>query len=620
MTTLRDGSSGPYAKAFLITGFCAVALFGVLILRIFYIQLWQGETYRNLSENNRIRLLEKHAPRGKIMDVNHENLADNRPCFHVTAIPEEIRDYATLEKTLSELSPLSPERLDKKFQELRKATPFRSYTLWKDAAWETMTYLEANRLRIPGVVIQVNPSRDYLFGDLLAHMIGYMGEINARELKKDRRKHYRMGDWVGKVGVESKMEPYLRGTKGGVQVEVDARGRQIRILREQPPIPGANVVLCLDRRLQEVARDAFGDETGTAIAVNPRDGSVLCYVNRPSYDPNLFIRGISQSDWVSLRDDPRHPLDEPGDPGPVPARKRVQDRHGHRRPGRGGRHPGGEDLLQRKPQAGEVELPLLEPARSRMGGHAQGPGGILRRLFLPGRTAPGNPADPGIRETFRPGRPDGDPYRGGKKGARPVSGVEEETVQEAVVRGGDHHGLHRPGRPAPHADPDGHDGIRRGQRRGPVDAEARQAAGISGRQGVHAKRPGTAVHGFHQSPRTHALVKKALRDVVHSAKGTGQRARLPFTEVAGKTGTAQVVRQEEHGVHGEEIPWEERDHAWFACYAPVDESGNRGGGPGGTRGHGGVAAAPIAQKILEAYFHSRGIGVPPPPPDPPEPS
>ncbi len=204
MTTLRTDSSAPYAKAFLITSFCAVALIGVLVLRLFYIQLWKGETYRNLSENNRIRLQEKPSPRGKIMDANHENLADNRPCFHVTAIPEEIQDYGALEETLAALSPLSPETLDKRFQELRKATPFRSYTLWKDATWETMAYLEANRLRIPGMVIQVKPSRDYLFGDLLAHVIGYMGEINARQLKDDRRTHYRMGDLIGKVGAENK--------------------------------------------------------------------------------------------------------------------------------------------------------------------------------------------------------------------------------------------------------------------------------------------------------------------------------------------------------------------------------------------------------------------------------
>ncbi len=122
------------------------------------------------------------------------------------------------------------------------------------------------------------------------------------------------------------------------------------------------------------------------------------------------------------------------------------------------------------------------------------------------------------------------------------------------------------------------------------------------------------------SPRTRALVQKALRDVVHGPKGTGHRARLSFTEVAGKTGTAQVVRQDEHGVSGDEIPWEKRDHAWFACYAPVSDPEIAVVVLVEHGGHGGVVAAPIARKILEAYFQSKGKGEPPVPPEPPDPS
>jgi penicillin-binding protein 2 len=601
MTTLRNVSSEPYARAFLVTTFCIAALFGVLIFRLFYIQLWEGETYQSLSENNRIRLLEIHSPRGKIMDVNHENLADNRPCFHVTAIPEEVQDYDALEETLAARSPLPPEILEKRIQELKRATPFRSYILWKDASWETMAYLEANRVRIPGVVIQVNQSRDYLFGDLLASVIGYMGEINAAQLEQDHGKHYRMGDRIGKVGVEKMMEEHLRGQKGGMQVEVDARGRQIRILRERDPFPGSNVVLCLDRRLQEAAWNALGDQTGTAIAVDPRDGSVLCYVNRPSFDPNLFVRGIPLREWEALRDHPRHPMTNRGIQGQYPPGSvfkilvaiaalqegvitadekifcsgihklgrwnfRCWNRYGH----------GWTDLHKALVESCDVYFyqvgQRLGIERIREYAKRYGLGGKTG-IRIGGERSGLVPSPEWKKKKYNT------PWYEGEtlmvsigQGALIVTPIQIVMMVSAVANGGD---LWTPRLVKQLEYPDGQLVMK--------NAPERRAS-------------------ISLQPRTHALVRQALRDVVHSKKGTGQRAQVPNVEVAGKTGTAQVVRQEEGGRDEDQVPWEQRDHAWFACYAPVQapeiavtvlvEHG----------GHGGSAAAPIAQKILETYF------------------
>jgi len=614
MTLLRTGSREPHAKAFLVTTFCILALFGLLVLRLVYVQLWQGETYRRLSEDNRIRLLEVPAPRGKIMDARGENLADNRPCFDVAAIPEEVRDYEALRQTLAARCPLPPDQLESRIQDLKRATPFRSSVLWRDATWETMAYLEANRVRIPGVVIQVNPSRDYLFGDLLSSVIGYMGEINRAQLEQDHGKHYRMGDWIGKEGVEKFMEEHLRGQKGGMHVEVDALGRQVRILRAREPVPGANVVLCLDRRLQEAARDALGDQTGTAIAVDPRDGSVLCYANRPSFDPNLFVRGITSAEWKTLRDDPRHPLTNRAIQGQYPPGSvfkilvaiaaleegvvtpdekifcggslklgrwtfRCWNRRGH----------GWTNLHKALVESCDVYFYQMAQRL-----------GIQRIREYAERFGLGAPT--GIRIAGeRPGLVPSPEWKKNKyrapwyegetltvaigQGSLLVTPLQMVMLVSAVANGGT---LWTP---------------RMVKRLEYTDGQVLHDIPPERRASVDLQ------------PRTQKLVRAALRDVVHGERGTGRRARVPNVEVAGKTGTAQVVREEVLGRPASAIPWALRDHAWFACFAPVQapeiavvvlvEHG----------GHGGSAAAPVAQRILETYFslpeRERADGCPP---------
>lgn len=581
-----------------------VTAFLLLLLRLFHIQVWKGEDFRNLSENNRIRLMEIHAPRGKILDANHENLVDNRPCFDVSAIPEEIQDYESLERILKELSPLPPETLEEKLINLKHAIPFRSHALWNDATWETMAYLEANRLRIPGVVLQVNQARDYLVGDQFAHVIGYMGEISRVELKKHRKQDYRIGDRIGKVGIEKTWEKVLRGTKGGEQVEVDARGRQIRLLKRKTPIPGKNLLLSLDKRLQEVARKAFGSQSGVALAADPRDGSILCYINLPSYDPNSFVGGIGVSDWERLRTDPLHPLTNraiqgiypPGsifkivvaiaalEEGAVTPEEKIfcsgkyrlgrhsfrcWKRHGH----------GWVDLHQALVESCDIYFYQIGQRLGirKIKTYAEKFGlGQKTRIQLGGEHAGLVPSPEWKKKRFNT------PWYEGEtllvsigQGALLTTPIQVLMMISTLANGGD---LWKPRLVDRVVYPDGKLFLENPpQRRASVDT----------------------------SSRTVAILQKALRDVVHSRKGTGQRTKLSRVEVAGKTGTAQVVRQEEQIKSEEQIPWEHRDHAWFACYAPVYapeiavvvlvEHG----------GHGGESAAPIAKIILEEYFRIR---------------
>lgn len=605
MKRLRNHITTDHRRSFLTCSFGFVAAFGILLIRLAYIQLWNGDFFRNLSENNRIRLTELHAPRGRILDANQQILVDNRPCFDVTVIPEEVQDYASLEQTLSGLYPLSPEGLQEKLSEIRKGVPFRSYVLWKDAAWDTVAYLEANRLRMPGVMIQVTQARDYLDRDLFAHSIGYMGEISGLELQRDRRGDYRIGDWIGKVGIEKYWEQDLRGKKGGLQVEADARGREISVVKRKDPTPGKNLVLSLDRRLQEKAREAFGDAQGVAIAQDPRDGRILCYVNLPSFDPNSFVGGISREAWDALRTSPFHPLTDrviqglypPGsvfkivlaiaalEEGLITPEEKVFCNGRYRLGTRVFRcwnkaGHGAVDLHQAIVQSCDVYFYQLGQRLGidRIHEYAERFGfGEKTGIPLEGEKTGLVPCPEWKRKRF------GEPWYEGEtlvvsigQGALLVTPIQVARMLCAVANGGN--------LPRPRV----------------VD----RVEYTDGR--VFLENDSDHGDSVPFSTRTRRIVQKALLDVVASEKGTAKRARLKHVAVAGKTGTAQVIRLDDQRMPEEERPRRQRDHAWFVCYAPAEapeivvvvlvEHG----------GHGGETAAPIARDILEAYFRLTG--------------
>ncbi len=605
MKRLRNHATTDHRRSFLTFSFCFVAAFGLLLVRLAYIQLWKGDFFRNLSENNRIRLTELHAPRGRILDANQQILVDNRPCFDVTVIPEEVKDYAALEKTLSGLYPLSPEGLREKLADIRKGVPFRSYVLWKDASWDTVAYLEANRLRTPGVMIQVTQARNYLDGDLFAHSIGYMGEISGRELDRDHRGDYRIGDWIGKVGIERYWEQELRGKKGGLQVEADAWGREISVVKRKDPTPGKNLVLSLDRRLQEKAREAFGDAKGVAIAQDPRDGRILCYLNLPSFDPNSFVGGISREAWDALRTSPFHPLTDRAIQGLYPPgslfkivlaiaaleeglispeekvfcngryRLGVRDFRCWNKAGHGT-----VDLHQAIVQSCDVYFYQLGQRLGIDRIHAYAERfGLGQRTGIPleGEKTGLVPCPEWKRKRF------GEPWYEGEtlvvsigQGALLVTPMQVAQMFCAVANGGT---LVRP-------------------------KLVERVEYTDGRVLLQNNSSRNASVPF--SNRTRGIVQKALREVVASEKGTAKRARLEHIAVAGKTGTAQVIRLDDQKMPEDEVPRRQRDHAWFACYAPAEEPEivvvvlvEHGG-------HGGEAAAPIARAILEEYFRSTG--------------
>lgn len=289
------------------TTMIVLILFGILMLRIGYLQIIKGGYFRNISENNRIRLIPITASRGMIFDRNGEILAIDEPSFDISIIQLGLSKNA-IEQSLLNLSRLLAIDIEKARNDIKKKhnRPFEPAVIATDVDRTTLAKIAERTPNLPGVIIQVTPKRNYLHGELCAHVLGYLGEINQKELKI--RKNYKSGEWIGKSGIESVYDSYLKGTNGGKQIEVDVRGRQLQVLCMKEPIPGNNLFLSIDMKMQQIAYDALENNCGAIVVINPQNGELLACVSKPSFDANMFLHRMSGSQAVSLFTDPRHPL------------------------------------------------------------------------------------------------------------------------------------------------------------------------------------------------------------------------------------------------------------------------------------------------------------------------
>ncbi|RLA84844.1 MAG: penicillin-binding protein 2, partial [Deltaproteobacteria bacterium] len=282
-----------------------VLIFSVLFIRLWQLQILKGKEYKDLSENNRIRLRKVLPLRGRILDRKGRVLATNRPSFSVTVIPEDVLDIRKLSKRLSSLLGMDAKAISQKIT-ANGRSPFQPVYIKRDISWEELSRVKALLMDMPGVQVVVEPIRTYPYGELAAHLLGYVGEVDRKELAANDG--YDVGDVVGKTGVEAVWEKYLRGSKGGRQVEVDAFGREVRVLGEVLPIPGWDLYLTIDVELQRKAEELLRDKVGAIVALDPSSGEILALCSSPSYSPSLFARGISRGRWKRLRDHPLHPL------------------------------------------------------------------------------------------------------------------------------------------------------------------------------------------------------------------------------------------------------------------------------------------------------------------------
>lgn len=304
-------------KPFLALKVLAFFVFAILLLKLYSLQIQGGSSNRSVAEENRVRSTIIPAPRGVILDRTGTALVKNVPNYDVIAVPADLPQnqdekkviYKTLEQTIS-----MPEgEIEKKIKEKGERSPL-PMVLKTNINRETSLILESRLSGLKGVTVQVNPIREYLDNGLLSHLLGYAGRISEEEYKT-RFKEYEMTDYIGKTGIEYSYEKYLKGVNGKTRQEVDAQGRVIKSLGDIDPKNGNSLVLSVDFGLQKKMAESLRNgldkakvEKGVAIAMNPKTGEILGMVDLPSYDNNLFAKGISEKDYKKLLEDKNHPL------------------------------------------------------------------------------------------------------------------------------------------------------------------------------------------------------------------------------------------------------------------------------------------------------------------------
>jgi penicillin-binding protein 2 len=296
-------------------GFAGVAMlvaFGILLARFFFLQVVQHDHYRSKAEDNRISIVPIPPNRGLVTDRNGVVVARNYSGYTLEIFPRRVKSVeATIDEVseLIEITPRDRARFKRLTVETRNPESLPIRTRLTD---EEVAKFAANRFRYEGVEIKARLFRQYPYGDVGSHVIGYMGRINQADQQRLEDEgvdaNYRGTDYIGKSGVEATYERELHGTTGFEQVEIDAAGRGIRTLSRTPAVSGQNVVLTIDMRLQRVAENAFGARRGALVAIEPGTGAVLALVSKPGFDLNLFVDGIDPAVWAELNSNPDRPL------------------------------------------------------------------------------------------------------------------------------------------------------------------------------------------------------------------------------------------------------------------------------------------------------------------------
>jgi penicillin-binding protein 2 len=288
-----------------------VFLFFFLFGNLIFLQIAKGKYYYRLSENNRIRIIPKRAPRGKILDRKDRILVNNIPTYTVSALPFEFEPKPEIVTRIESLLGITKDDIDRAVKR-GGLSPYAPIPLKRNVDFATISFMQEHLLDYPGVIYEVEPQRDYPWHSHAAHALGYTGEISVPELRALYEKGYKAGDFVGKMGIEKSYDEFLRGKSGADYVEVRVSGEIVGPVEGKqnlPPTPGADVVTTIDLGLQAYAETLMANvPAGTFIVMDPRNGEILAMVNRPSFDLDLFTGTISDSIWQLLNNPFFHPL------------------------------------------------------------------------------------------------------------------------------------------------------------------------------------------------------------------------------------------------------------------------------------------------------------------------
>ncbi|MFH1097187.1 MAG: penicillin-binding protein 2 [Candidatus Desantisbacteria bacterium] len=555
-------------------------LFGILMLRLTYLQIIKGGYFRNISENNRIRLIPIAASRGMIFDRNGEILAIDEPSFDISIIQLGLSKN-NIEKSLSNLSKLLDINIEEAKNSIKKKhnRPFEPAVIVSDVDRITLAEVAERTPDLPGVIIQVTPKRNYLHGELCAHLLGYLGEINQKELKV--RKNYKSGEWIGKSGVESVYDSYLKGVNGGKQIEVDVRGRQLQVLGKREPVPGNNLFLSIDAKMQQIAYDALENNCGAVVVVNPQNGELLACVSRPSFDANMFLHRMNALEATALFSDPRHPLlnratqaqYSPGSVFKIVVAIAALENNVIRQ----------EDNIECKGtyEIGKQKFNCYQKEKHGIVGIIDAITLSCNVYFYQLGYKLGVSRINEFAKKFGFGKPTGIDLLSEKTGLMPTPAWKEKVLKTDWYTG---------------------DTINLSIGQGYALVTPLQMANLLAivanggqvyRSHLVARMVSSSGKVTHFNPdimdivpmsvQTKEILHKALEAVV--SRGTGQKAMLWNMRVAGKTGTSQNPQGD--------------DHAWFVCFAPVEDPKVAIAVIVEHGGKGGAVAAPIARKILQ---------------------
>jgi penicillin-binding protein 2 len=578
-----------FAQAALIV----LCLFGLLFLRLWYLQLVQGEELQQRSEHNRIRLQELPPWRGMILDHRGRVLVDNRPSYELVVVLEDVGNIPLLADRLAHLLNLDRQPLQAQLQNGKKAG-LHQVRIRTDLSWEEMARVQTFQPELAGVLIQIQPKREYRQKGMACHTLGYLGEINEAQLKSDKYPKYKLGDYLGKCGVELAWEKYLRGRRGYRRIEVDAYGRELGQLASVFPTPGANVHLTLDSRMQREAEACLEDRMGAIIALDPRNGRVLALASSPTFSPEAFERGLSTQEWQKINHDQSHPLENRAIKGQYPPGstfKIVMAVAGLEEkvitPQTifycNGTMPFGDHVFHCWRKGGHGAVNLHRALVQSCDIYFYNVGlrlGINRIAKWSKRFGLGAPTGLDLDKEM-PGLVASTAW---KKARFHRPWQQGETFSVAIGQG---YNLATPLQMAR---------VVAAVANGGIVYKPYLVEKVESPTGeiLYQARP-TVQSRLEASPATLEAVRQALVGVVN--EGTARSARLPHIQVAGKTGTAQVVALDPDNPKKKKS-WHREDHAWFVAYAPADDPRVAVAVLVEHGGHGGSQAAPLARRII----------------------
>jgi penicillin-binding protein 2 len=593
-----------------LLGGAQLAFAGVLVLRMRSLQLGQSDEYRLLAEENRINIRLLPPSRGLVLDRNGAVLAGNVQNYRIVMVREDAGEAREALDRLAQLIPLSAEDIDRAEREVMRHRPFVPVTIIDQLNWEEVARVAANAPALPGITPEVGLTRFYPFGKDFAHSVGYVGPVSERDLAaRDNPDPLLMIPrfQIGKIGVERELEENLRGSAGHRRIEVNAVGREMRELDRQEGDPGVNIQLTLDRQLQAFSLARLGDESASAVVMDIPTGNILALASTPSFDPNLFVRGISVADYAGLRDSDHRPMSNKTVQGAYPpgstfkmvtALAAYED--GLATPDERIFCPGHVEISGRRFHCwnrgghGRVNLTsaLAESCDIYFYEMAQRVG-IERINAMASRLGLGERYDlplSGVSSGLNPSRE-------WKRERRDAEWVVGDTINASIGQGF-------------------------------VLTTPLQLAVMTARLATNRAILPRLVHTIDDveqpipeqpslglSAAALAQVRRGMWEVSNSNRGTAYSSRIvdPALRMAGKTGTSQVfsitTAERESGIRRQDqLPWNRRDHALFVAFAPdtdpryaVSIVVEHGGG-------GSSVAAPIARDIILA---AQNGGLPP---------